>query len=112
MCGRRISLPLPQGRGIASAFFARSDPLRHSDKALCLFEVKQFGHLALHPDSALVGVLRVGEGIDHGLGPAYFIFARREYLVAGPDLIGMDQGLAVKPKQQPFKKAFVGMTEF
>src|SRR3981189_517798 len=58
--------------------------------------MQPFHHLAVEPDRAARGVLRLLEPRDHLAGIGDFLRRRREDRVAGLDLAGMDQRLAVE----------------
>lgn len=53
---------------------------------------------ALHLNDALLKVLRLAKGVNHHPLPVHLLRGRREDLIAGGHLIGMDQRLSVHAK--------------
>ncbi len=74
----------------------RSNRIRDRDRAAGHVGVQTFDHLAVEPDRAARGVFRLFEGGDDLAGLRDLFFRRREDRVAGFDLAGMDQRLAIE----------------
>src|SRR5262249_49611157 len=73
--------------------------LGDGDGALGHGEMQPLDHAALDHDQALLLVLGLAEGVDDLPRPFDLLARRREDLVARPDLIGVDQCLAVHAKR-------------
>src|SRR4029078_6262085 len=88
----------PPARGSGASLLHLADLLGDGNGALGHAEMQPLDHAPLDHDHALLLVLLLPEGVDHPARPLDLLARRREDLIARPDLVGVDQRLAVHAK--------------
>ena len=79
-----------------SARFSRRDRVGEGDQPAGFGDMQCLDEAALEAEGAFPGRARLGIGGDQPARPRHLLGARRERLVGRPDLVRMDQRLAVK----------------
>ncbi len=91
--------------------FHRGDSVRHADHAAGALDMEVFDQPAIHHDHAFTARRRRRMGLDDAPRPGDILRFGRKYLVAGTDLLRMDEGLTVEAELLTlFAGRFAGLT--